>query len=253
MNESSKTFALVTGGSRGIGKAICIELANAGYNVAFTYFRNSSAAQKTLNELREQNINSLSIKCHLGKEKDIHLLFEKIEKEFGKLDVLVNNAATGINVRSEKLTSKHWDWVMDTNAKGPWICSILASKLMTMGGSIVNISSPGSQKVLSDYFSIGVSKSALESITRYLSIELASKEIRVNTISPGIIKTNALNSFPSNSEINILANRKPPSGKFLQSEDVAKLVKFLCSKESYMIRGQNIIIDGGEYLLPRIK
>ena len=83
-------------------------------------------------------------------------------------------------------------------------------------------------------------------------ISLADKNIRVNTISPGIIKTDALNAFPSDSEINILANRTPPSGKSLETTDVAKLVTFLCSEDSYMIRGQNIIIDGGETLLPRI-
>ena len=253
MNKLNQKFALVTGGSRGIGKAICLELVTQGYNVAFTYFRNSNIAKKTLIELKKEKIKCFSIKTHLGKEKDIEMLFEKVKKEFGKLNVLVNNAATGINVKSEELSTKHWDWVMNTNARGPWISSIMASKLMKNGGSIINISSLGSQKVLSNYFSVGVSKSALESITRYLSIELAKKDIRVNTISPGIIKTDAINSFPVDSEINILANRTTPSGKFIKTSDVAKLVKFLCSEDSYMIRGQNIIIDGGETLLPRIK
>jgi len=100
---------------------------------------------------------------------------------------------TNQNIVTEELSTKHWDWVMNTNARGPWISSIMASKLMKNGGSIINISSLGSQKVLSNYFSVGVSKSALESITRYLSIELAKKDIRVNTISPGIIKTDAIN------------------------------------------------------------
>tara|TARA_B100001750_G_C15445183_1_gene565801 strand:+ start:526 stop:1284 length:759 start_codon:yes stop_codon:yes gene_type:complete len=252
VDKLNQKFALVTGGSRGIGKAICLDLVKQGFNVAFTYFRNSNIAKKTLTELKKEKKECFSIKTHLGKEKDIEILFEKINNKFGKLDVLVNNAATGINVKSEELSPKHWDWVMNTNAKGPWISSIFASKLMKNGGSIINISSPGSQKVLSNYFSVGVSKSALESVTRYLSIELADKNIRVNTISPGIIKTDALNAFPSDSEINILANRTPPSGKSLETTDVAKLVTFLCSEDSYMIRGQNIIIDGGETLLPRI-
>ena len=117
MDKLNQKFALVTGGSRGIGKAICLDLVKQGFNVAFTYFRNSNIAKKTLTELKKEKKKCFSIKTHLGKEKDIEILFEKINNKFGKLDVLVNNAATGINVKSEELSPKHWDWVMNTNIR----------------------------------------------------------------------------------------------------------------------------------------
>ena len=120
---------------------------------------------------------------------------------------------------------------------------------MPNGSSIINISSLGSVRVLSNYFSVGISKSALENITRYLSIELSSKGIKVNSISPGIIKTEALDSFPEGSDVRNPEIYQTPAGKPLEAENVSDLVNFLCSEESDMIRGQNIIIDGGLSLI----
>ena len=147
------------------------------------------------------------------------------------------------------LTSKHWDWVMNTNSKSPWILSKNISKIMPENSSIINITSLGSQRVLSNYFSVGLSKSSLESMTRYLSIELAERGIRVNSISPGIIKTRALDSFPDDADVNKSDLYQTPAGKPLEGKDVSNLVNFLISDESNMIRGQNIIIDGGRSLV----
>ena len=243
MDKLNQKFALVTGGSRGIGKAICLDLVKQGFNVAFTYFRNSNIAKKTLTELKKEKKECFSIKTHLGKEKDIEILFEKIKNKFGKLDVLVNNAATGINVKSEELSSKHWDWVMNTNAKGPWISSIFASKLMKNGGSIINISSPGSQKVLSNYFSVGVSKSALESVTRYLSIELADKNIAINCVTPAAAKTRIFDQI-TQEHIDYMLS-KIPRNRFVKVEELASLVTWLASEENSFSTSAVFDLSGG--------
>ena len=121
----------------------------------------------------------------------------RVEAEFGALDVLVNNAASGVQRPAGELREKHWDWALGINAKAPWLCAIEASRLMTRGGSVVNITSQGSHKVLPYYFSVGVSKAALESMTRYLAVELAEKGISVNAVSGATWKPGLSTRFPT--------------------------------------------------------
>ena len=167
---------------------------------------------------------------------------------FGKLDVLVNNAASGVQRSASELEEKHWDWTMNVNAKAPWLCSIEASKLMPNGGSIVNITSQGSQKVLPYYFSVGTSKAALESLTRYLAVELAPQGISVNAVSGGFVETGALDYFP-NREGMLEAGHSTPAGRIVTASDIARVVAFLCTDDAVMIRGQVIVVDGGYTLL----
>ena len=162
----------------------------------------------------------------------------------GTLDVLINNAASGVQRNAHELEPKHWDWTMNINARAPWICSVEASTLMTNGGSIVNISSEGSRKVLPYYLSVGTSKAALESLTRYLAVELAEQGINVNAISGGYIETGALASFPNRANM-LEAGKNTLAGRMITSEDIAKIAAFLCTKEAEMIRGQVIVVDGG--------
>ena len=181
---------------------------------------------------------------------------EKIAKEKGgKLSPLsaafTDNSGQSY-VPSKKLASeletKHWDWTLNINAKAPWLCSVEASKLMKDGGSIINISSLGSKKVLPYYFSVGTSKAALETITKYLAVEFADKKINVNAISAGLVETDALKRFPNKKNM-IADSLNNPSGRSLTKGDIANLVIFLCSKKSEMIKGQTIIIDGGYNLI----
>ena len=247
MNKG-RNIAIVTGGSKGIGKSISIGLAKKNTDLVITYFRDKKNAVKTCNEIQE-----LGVKCHiykvdLSKLDQVEKFCEEIKATFKHINFLINNAATGINKNSLKLTSKHWDWVMNTNSKSPWILSKNLSEIMPKNSSIINITSLGSQRVLSNYFSVGLSKSSLESMTRYLAIELGEKGIKVNSVSPGIIKTRALDSFPDDSDVNKSKLYETPAGKPLEGEDVSNLVNFLCSADSNMIRGQIIIIDGGRSL-----
>ena len=243
MSFSGKV-ALVTGGSRGIGKAIALELARRRADVAFNYLRNHKAAAETQREIEDLGVRCLRIKAHLGDAAKIKELFNSVEREFGRLDILVNNAASGVQRTASELEKKHWDWTMNINARAPWLCSIEASRLMTQGGSIVNITSQGSQRVLPYYFSVGTSKAALEAVTRYLAVELAPKGISVNAVSGGYVETGALDHFPNREEM-LADGRETLTGRMVRPEDIAHVVAFLCSPEAEMIRGQVIVVDGG--------
>lgn len=246
-NLSGK-IALVTGGSRGIGKSIALELGRRGATVIINYLKNHEAAKTTVEELKLQGIKTTRIKAHVGEEAAIDSLVSKIEKQFGQLDILVNNAASGVMRPTTELSVKHWDWTMNINARGPWMLSVAASRLMPDGGRIINISSPGSTWVLPAYFAVGVSKAAIEAVTRYLAVELGPKGIAVNTVSPGFVMTEALNAFPDQLGIRDIASRPTPAGRAITPEDVSNVVAMLCSSEAEMIRGQVIVVDGGETL-----
>ena len=236
--------ALITGGSRGIGKAIALEFARRGADIAFNYLRNHRAAAETQREIEELGAACLRVKAHLGDIDKIRELFSRVERDYGRLDILINNAASGVQRLAAELEQKHWDWTMNINARAPWLCAIEASRLMTRGGSIVNITSQGSQKVLPYYFSVGTSKAALEAITRYLAVELAPKGISVNAVSGGYVETEALDHFPNREEM-LAAGSRTLVGRTVAPEDIARVVAFLCSEDAELIRGQVLVVDGG--------
>ena len=239
--------ALVTGGSRGIGRAIALEFARRGADVAINYRANTAAAERTQRDVEAHGVRCVRIRAHLGDAAKIRQMFSQVESEFGRLDVLVNNAASGVQRAAGELREKHWNWALDINAKAPWLCAIEASKLMPDGGSVVNITSQGSQKVLPYYFSVGVSKAALESMTRYLAVELADKGISVNAVSGGYVETGAFDHFPNREEM-VRAGEQTLEGRAVTAEDVARVVAFLCTDAARMIRGQVLVVDGGATL-----
>lgn len=246
-----KTFdgkiVFVTGGSRGIGKTIALEFANLGADIAFNYFRSDKSALETQNEIEKKGVRCLKIRSNLSETNKVKAMFEEIKNHYGKLDILINNAASGVQKSAAELEEKHWDWTMNINAKAPWVCSIEASKLMDNGGNIVNITSEGSRHVLPYYFSVGTSKAALESATRYLAVELSQKNISVNAVSGGYIETDALDSFPNKNSM-LKSGQKTLLDRPVSKKDVADAVVFLCSEQGNAIRGQVIVVDGGASL-----
>ena len=236
--------ALVTGGSRGIGRAISLELARQGADVAFNYLRGHEAAAAAEEEISALGVRCLKVRAHLGDVEKIRTLFDRVRSAFGRLDILINNAASGVQRTAAELTDKHWQWTMNINARAPWLCAIEASRIMEEGGRIVNITSQGSQRVLPYYFSVGTSKAALEAITRYLAVELAPKGISVNAVSGGYMETSALDHFPNRDDM-VEASKSTLAGRALTPTDVAKVVAFLCTDEAEMIRGQVVVVDGG--------
>lgn len=243
--------ALITGSSRGIGKAIAIRLAKQGYNIVINYARSKSAALQTAEEIEALGVKTLVVKANVGKPEKIKEMFTEIDETFGRLDIFVNNAASGVLRPLMELEESHWDWTMDINSKALLFCAQEAAKRMekTGRGSIVSISSLGSIRVLENYTTVGVSKAALESLTRYLAVELASKNIVVNAVSGGAVDTEALKHFPNREELLEDAKRMTPAGRMVDMEDMVDAVEFLISPQASMIRGQTIIVDGGRSLL----
>jgi enoyl-[acyl-carrier protein] reductase III len=247
-------IALVTGSGRGIGRAIALHFAQHGADVIVNFFRNRAPAEETAREIEKLGRRALVIKADVGDLDDLNRLFDETEKEFGGLDIFIHNAASGYNRPALEQKPKGWEWTMNINARALLFAAQRATPLMEKrgGGKIVSISSPGSVRVLPDYIVVGASKAALESLTRYLGVELISKGINVNAVSPGVVETDALNHFASmGNQDAILQNfiAQVPAGRLITPEEVAGVVAFLCSPAAEMIVGQTIAVDGG-YTLP---
>ena len=247
-------IALITGSGRGIGRAIALYFAQHGSDVVINFFRNRAPAEETAREVERLGRRALLVKADVGDLKDLNRLFDETEKEFGGLDIFIHNAASGYNRPALEQKPKGWEWTMNINARALLFAAQHATPLMEKrgGGKIVSISSPGSVRVLPDYIVVGASKAALESLTRYLGVELISKGINVNAVSPGVVETDALNHFASmGNQDAILQNfiAQVPAGRLITPEEVAEVVAFLCTPAAAMIVGQTIALDGG-YTLP---
>jgi enoyl-[acyl-carrier protein] reductase III len=256
MSEShffENKVALVTGSGRGIGRAIALHLARKGADVVVNFFRNRAPAEETVHEIEAIGRRALLVKADVGDLSALNHLFDEIEQTFGRLDIFIHNAASGYNRPVLEQKPKGWDWTMNINARSLLFAAQRAVPLMEKhgGGRIVSISSPGSSRVLPDYVVVGASKAAIESLTRYLAVELAPKNIIVNAVSPGIVETDALKHFAGLADGSILqkAIAATPAGRLVTPEDVAEVVAFLCTPAASMIRGQVIVVDGG-YTLP---
>ena len=246
--------ALVTGGGRGIGRAIALRLAQDGADVIINYVRNQAPAEEVAEAIRAMGCRAETVMANVGKMDGIDRLFRFIEENFDVLDILISNAATGFNRPALQQKETGWDYTLNVNARAFLFAAQRAVPLMEAhGGVMVAISSPGAQRVLPDYVAVGASKAALESLTRYLAVELAEKNIVVNAVSPGVVETDALKHFAVMGDPEILkrATANTPAGRLVQPEDVAEVVAFLCTPAAAMIRGQVIVVDGGYTLLTR--
>ena len=234
----------VTGGSRGIGKAIAHRFADQGAaRIGIGYLRNDKAAEETAEELRAKGAEPILVRGNVSSERVVREV-----AELGPLMALVHNAATGVIRPALETEDKHWDWTHSANARALLSLSRVAVPSMPAGASIVGVSSLGSSRVLENYALVGTSKAALESLVRYLAIELGPRGIRVNAVSGGVVDTGALEHFP-NREAMLELGARNAAGRLVSVDDVAGVVTFLCSPEAEMIRGQTIVVDGGFSLL----
>jgi enoyl-[acyl-carrier protein] reductase III len=250
---TEKTFqdkiVLVTGSGRGIGRGIALHFARQGADVVVNFFRNRKPAEETAAEIEKLGRRALVVKANVGDVEQIEDLFKQTEETFGGLDIFISNAASGYNRPVMEQKVKGWDWTMDINARAFLFAGQQAVRLMEKrgGGQIVAITSPGGDRVMPEYVLVGASKAALNALTRYMAVELAEKNIRVNAVSPGVVATDVIQHFETLSEEGILDKiaSATPAGRLVTPEDVAEVVAFLCSPGADMIRGQIITVDGG--------
>ena len=243
--------AVVTGSGRGIGRAIAVELARCGANVAVNFLRRREPAAETVAAIEALGGRAILVKAHVGRPEGIESLIEQAAAAFGGVDIFVANAASGVLRPAVEQDTRTWDWTMNINARSLLFGARAAVpyKRAAGWGRIVGITSIGSSRVLPEYAMVGISKAALEAAVRYLAVELAPLGITCNAISPGVVETEALNFFPSKDQILREGLRRTPVGRFVTTEEVAQLVAFLCSDAAAMIVGQVITIDGGYALL----
>jgi enoyl-[acyl-carrier protein] reductase III len=230
---------LVTGGTRGIGLAVALRLVRDGARrVVLGYMRNDRAAEAAAEAVRGAGAEPVLVRGEVSKPAVVEEL-----ASHGPYRVVVHNAATGVIRRALETEDKHWDWTLNANARALLSLARATAPAMGEGSSIVAISSLGAQRVLENYVLVGTSKAALESVVRYLAVEL-SPAVRVNAISGGVVHTGALDHFPNKDEL-LRSVERTPAGRLVEADDIAGAVSFLCSPDADMVRGQTLVVDGG--------
>jgi enoyl-[acyl-carrier protein] reductase III len=235
---------MVTGGTRGIGLAIALRLVRDGATrMVLGYLRNDDAAEAAAEQVRAAGAEPVLVRGNISSGRVVGELAAA-----GPYRVVVHNAATGVARPALETDDKHWDWTLNANARSLLALARATAPSMEAGSSFVAISSLGSQRVLDNYVLIGASKAALESVVRYLAVELAPRGIRANAVSAGVVDTGALEHFPNKDEM-LRSVERTPAGRLVEPEDVAAAVSFLCSDDAAMVRGQTLVVDGGFSLL----
>ncbi|MGW2365986.1 SDR family oxidoreductase [Streptomyces sp. NPDC001667] len=248
MKDLTGKVALVTGGSKGIGKAIVRELAARGADIVLNYFHSHDQAKQTRDELVADGVRVDLVRASVARQDQVDRMFAEIDRLHGRLDILINNAADGALLPLEETTDAHLDKALDTNLKGGLRCARAAAPLMgrSGGGSIVTVSAlGGSQMVMANYLACAPAKAAAEAASRYLAVELAPLNIRVNTASAAMLSSAVADKFPRAAEMQEVIARATPLGRLGTPEEFASVVAFLASDDSRWITGQVILADGG--------
>jgi enoyl-[acyl-carrier protein] reductase III len=237
--------ALVTGGTRGIGRATALKLAKAGCDVAVVYHNSHEEAEKVCAIVKGMGRRALALQADVSDPELVAEVFEGVRKEFGRVDLVVSNAAVGVLRPALELSLKHWRRCLETNALALNLLAQNAVPLMPQGGRIIALSSLGATRAIPEYAFIGASKAALESLARSLAQELGPRGIRVNVVSAGVVDTDALKYFPNREQLLAEFGRRAPAGPILTVEAVADAVFLLCLPEADMITGHTLVVDGG--------
>ncbi len=246
MNGFEGKKALVTGGSRGIGRAISLELARRGADVAINYVKDERSAAGTAAEIENLGRKALMVKADVSDHKAVKELFSALGEGFGGLDLLVSNAVSGVLGPAERIGRLGWDRAMNTNARAFMLLMQQAARIFPEGGgSAVAVSSIGSHTCLPGYSAVGASKAALEALVRYFARELAERGVNVNAVSGGPVETSALDYFPGKDELIEQWKARSPRGRIARPEEIAAVAVFLLSEDARWIQGQTVVVDGG--------
>ncbi len=253
MIDLSGKTALVTGSSRGIGRAAAICLAQAGANVAVNYVASRSEAELTAGEIRSYGVQTAIVKADVGELEDVQAMIDFISKTFGRLDIVVSNAATGGFRSLTATTAQHFESAMRTNVQALMFLVQTALPLLETGtgrSKVISLSSAGSERALPQYGVIGSTKAALESLTRHFALELGNRGINFNVVRAGLVETDSFQMMPNRDRIREAARaRSLVNGQLLTPGAVADAVLFLASPLSDHIQGQTITVDSGHEIL----
>jgi len=253
----SDKYALITGSSRGIGRGIALKLAANRVKVAIHYFQNLSAANDTLAEVRKRGSDGFIVQADVSKPEQIETLFQRVKREFGQLDIFVNNARPELPAffRSPmEMSLEEWDVALDTQAKAFLVSVQQVVPIMPDGGRIFVITYAQGSRTggLQPWAGMGSAKAALESLVRYFAVALAPRGITVNAISPSWIENSVLNTLPAEAQ-ELIRNWHTrgwtPMGRLGTPEDVGNVVNLFCSEDAGWITGQVIYADGGASLM----
>src|SRR6266568_1685512 len=249
--------ALVTGGSRGIGRGIALTLADHGVHVAINYLRDETSAKATLEQVRSRGADGFIVQADISRPAQIESLFRRVRDEFGGLDVLVASARPDLGAFYEpplSIALDKWDTAMDSQAKAFLLAVREASAFMPDGGRVIALTyAPGGRYgSWQSWVGMGAAKSALEALCRYFAVALAPRGITVNALSPGFIEDSVLNALPPPVQQMIREHHQSgwtPMRRLGTPADVGNAVALLCSKEAGFITGQVIAVDGGASLM----
>jgi len=237
--------AFISGGSRGIGRATALKLASGGADVAILYYNSHEEAEAVCEQIRGMGRKALAVQADVSQPDSVGEAFEEFKKHFDRVDFVISNAALGVLKPALEMTLKHFRRCMETNALALNTLAQNAVPMMGAGGSIVGLTSLGSERAIPNYTFIGASKAALEALARGLAQELGPRGIRVNCVSAGVVDTDALKHFPNREHLLDEYKTRTPLGPTLSPEQVADAVYLLCLPEAGMITGHTLFVDGG--------
>jgi enoyl-[acyl-carrier protein] reductase III len=241
---------LVTGGTRGIGKAISMRFARAGAEVIANYVRDAASAEAVGAEAAAEGLRIDLCRADLTGPKGMEQLLEQVQGRFPTLSTLVHCAATGVHKPLDQLTLRHFDWTFALNTRAFLDLVLkLLPRFDPQGAGVLAISSEGATRAIPQYTVVGASKGALESLVRHMAVELAPRGIRVNTLSCGTVETDAWKSMPDAERRLSEAGRRAPLGRLVSLDEVACCAQFLCSDAAGGIVGQALVVDGGACIL----
>lgn len=249
MKKFVQKCAVVTGGTRGIGRAVSLKLAREGAKVLALYGRDSKSAAELEAMAQQESLDLVCIKGDLANDEKFQSVVDAIKMKTSQVDFLVHCAASGVHRNAMELSLKHLRWTFEINVFA--IHHLLQNlvELMPKGARVIGITSSGGTRVIPYYAAVGSSKGALEALFRHYAYELAPKGIAVNLVCPGLVLTDAIEAFPDREARIEKAVAATPSGALVVPENVADTVAFLCEPLASQIVGQTIVVDGGKTLL----